>query len=78
MRTVAALILFMMTFAVNTAMALALDYYSTWYAWVVVAVAIPLLVVALRFQHRLSVVQMAGLFVLPCVLAITGAFLLRG
>lgn len=74
-RTVGALLAVVITVALNTVMAGILDVYGEWFAWLIFALTLVLVVVALRFQQRLSAPQTFGLLAIPLVLAVGGALI---
>ena len=74
-RTVAALLAVVIIVTINTVMAGFLDVYNEWFAWLIFGLTLVLVIVALRFQQRLSAPQTFGLLAIPLVLAVGGALI---
>ena len=74
-RTFGALVAVVLTVAFNTVMAGILDVYAEWFAWTIFGLTLVLVVLALRFQHHLSLLQTTALLALPFVLAVVGALI---
>ncbi len=74
-RTFGALMAVVLTVAFNTVMAGILDVYAEWFAWTIFGLTLVLVVLVLRFQQHLSVLQTTALLALPFVLAVVGALI---
>lgn len=74
-RTFGALMAIVLTVAFNTVMAGILDVYAEWFAWTIFGLTLVLVVLVLRFQQHLSVLQTTALLALPFVLAVVGALI---
>ncbi|MDP9315220.1 MAG: hypothetical protein M3R24_30880 [Chloroflexota bacterium] len=74
-RTFGALMAVVLTVAFNTVMAGILDVYAEWFAWTIFGLTLVLVVLVLRFQQHLSVLQTTALLALPFVLAVVGALM---
>ncbi len=72
-RTAVTLIAAMLIVALNTLFSVAFHRYSAWFAWAVLALTVALIVVALRFQQRLTLVTTLALMAVPIVVAAVGA-----
>ena len=62
-----------LTVAFNNVMAGILDVYAEWFAWTIFSLTLLLVVLFLRFQQHLSVLQTIALLALPFVFAVAGA-----
>lgn len=71
-RTAVTLIAAMLIVAINTLFSVAFDRYSAWFAWVVLALTVALIVVALRFQQRLTLATTLLLMTVPIIVATVG------
>lgn len=73
--TVIAVLMLVAIVMLNTVFAGILDFYSTWYAWLVYGLGALLVFLSMRFQRRLSSAATFGMLAVPLLLALVGAAL---
>lgn len=75
LRTLGALIMFILLACVNTVVSFAVDMYSEPLGWMTFVVAAIVVVIGLRYQQRLTTAATTALFALPFVVVLLGVVL---